>query len=90
MAKSKSTQPPAPPSTNIQIVCPEPVIIREPESSEETPPPVSNTGLRPLLLCGLVLALACAGWLAPAQANALLQNLIKKILEFAASSQTGG
>ena len=51
MAKSKSPQPPAPPTTNIQIVCQEPIIVpRDSAPTEETPLPAENTSWPRLIL----------------------------------------
>jgi len=85
MAKSKSPQPPAPPSTNIQIVCQEPIIVpRDAEPAEETPPPADNAAWpRFMLIGGTIAILAILSWLAPAQTQALLQNVIQQLFQSA-------
>ena len=85
MAKSKSPQPPAPPSTNIQIVCQEPIIVpRDAEPAEEIPPPAENAAWpRFILIGGTIAVLMFLSWLTPAQTQALLQNFIEQFFRLA-------
>ena len=83
MAKSKSPQPPAPPTTNIQIVCQEPIIVpRDAESVEQSPPPAENAPWSRLILVVVATAvLVFFPWLAPAQSQALLQSFIQQVFQ---------
>ena len=65
MTKSKSPQPPAPPATNIQIVCQEPIIVpRDAEPAEESPPPAENAPWPRFILIGGTIAVLMffRGW----------------------------
>jgi len=82
MAKSKSPQPPALPSTNIQIVCQEPIIV--PRDAEPAETPQENPAWPRFLLIGGTLAvLTLVSWLAPVQAQALLQDFIQQLFQSA-------
>ena len=83
MTKSKSPQPPAPPATNIQIVCQEPIIVsRDSAPMEETPLPAENTSWsRLILFVGATAVLLFFPWLDPAQIQTLWQGFIQQLLQ---------
>ena len=83
MAKSKSPQPPALPTTNIQIVCQEPIIVpRDSATTEETPLPAENTSWpRLILVIVATVVLVLFPWLDPAQTQALFQGFIQQIFQ---------
>jgi hypothetical protein len=85
MAKSKSPQPPAPSSTNIQIVCQEPIIVpRDAEPAEEAPLPAENRSFPKFILIGGTLAvLVLLSWLAPTQTQSLWQSFIQQLFQWA-------
>ena len=85
MTKSKSPQPPAPPATNIQIVCQEPIIVpRDAEPAEESPPPAENAPWsRFILIGGTIAVLTFLSWVAPAQTQALWQSFIQQMFQLA-------
>ena len=85
MTKSKSPLPPAPPATNIQIVCQEPIIVpRDAEPAEESPPPAENAPWpRFILIGGTIAVLMFLSWLAPAQSQALWQSCIEQLFRLA-------
>lgn len=83
MSKSKSAQPPAPPSTNIQIVCQEPIIVPRNAEPAEQSPPENRAWPRFMLIGGTIAVLTLLSWLAPAQTQALLQNFIQQLFQSA-------
>jgi hypothetical protein len=62
----------------------EPIFIPLDELSKENPPPQENpAGPKFFIIGGLILALLCAWSLAPAQMDALWQNLLHQLFHFA-------
>jgi len=78
MAKSRPPQPPAESETNIQVVCPEPIIVpRDAEPAEQTPLPSDDAwGPRLFLVGGTLAVLLFLWWQYPAQTQALWQSFI--------------
>jgi hypothetical protein len=85
MEKSKSPRPQTAPSTNIQIVCQEPIIVpRDAEPAAETPLPAEDTSWpRFILIGGTIAVLVFLSWLAPAQTQALWQSVIQQLFQMA-------
>jgi len=83
MSKSKSPQPPAPPATNIQIVCQEPINVpRDAEPAEQSPPLAENAPRSRLILVVVAtIFLVFFPWLDPAQTQALWHSLIQQIFQ---------
>jgi hypothetical protein len=86
MAKSKSPQTPAQPTTNIEIVCQEqPIIVpRDAEPPEQSPLPAENAPWsRFILIGGTIAVLTFLSWVAPAQTQALWQSFIQQMFQLA-------
>jgi len=81
MAKSKSPQPPAPPSTNIQIVCQEPIIVPRDAAPMEETPPENPSWSRLILIGSATVILLFFPWLDTAQIQTLWQGLIRQVLQ---------
>lgn len=83
MQKTSKPPPPEQRAKNVRILYEEPIIIpQDAEHLEESPLPEENPSWPMVILIGgLIVALACGWWFAPATMDALWTNLIRRIFQ---------